>query len=206
LAHSQNVPFAGKQYPPLSVPCCQPAEHTSFPPQILRHSSERFSFQNGSIGNFFFAGARTFFRSMDAAIFTYSSISSIPKDSLVLPAVSTNDRLVLGAELQDGGIIRGQNMISHPSESELEQSGEAQGMRHVNKAAGACPPLPAPIKRVFYMSTEGTHLLQEVGFLHRSIPRSVESSAVYSSFLRYIIVLSVVPQTASFLYRLFLLC
>jgi hypothetical protein len=157
-----------KQYLLSSVPVFSPAEHSPSPPQILRHSSERFSFQNGSIGNFFFAGARTFFRSMDAAIFTYSSISSIPKDSLVLPAVSTNDRLVLGAELQDGGIIRGQNMISHPSETELEQS----GVRHVNKAAGACPPLPAPIKRVFYMSTEGTHLLQEVGFFLRSIPRS----------------------------------
>ncbi|GAQ87741.1 maternal effect embryo arrest 18 [Klebsormidium nitens] len=129
-----------------------------FHTQILRHSSERFSFQNGSIGNFFFAGARTFFRSMDAAIFTYSSISAIPKDSLVLPAVSTNDRLVLGAELRNGEIIRGQNMISHPSPAELEQS----GVRNVNKALGACPPLPSPIKRVFYMSTEGTHLLQEV--------------------------------------------
>ena len=29
---------------------------------IMRHSSERFSFRSGSVGNFFFAGARIFFR------------------------------------------------------------------------------------------------------------------------------------------------
>lgn len=53
-----------------------------------------------SIGNFFFAGARIFFQSLDAAIFLFSRVSEIPCDSLVLPVISTNDRLTLGCELQ----------------------------------------------------------------------------------------------------------
>lgn len=52
-----------------------------------------------SIGNFFFAGARTFFQSLDAAIFLFSRVSDIPSESLVLPVISTNDRLTLGCEL-----------------------------------------------------------------------------------------------------------
>lgn len=52
-----------------------------------------------SIGNFFFAGARIFFQSLDAAIFLYSRVSHIPTESLVLPAICTNDRLTLGCEL-----------------------------------------------------------------------------------------------------------
>lgn len=52
-----------------------------------------------SIGNFFFAGARIFFQSLDAAIFLFSRVSDIPPESLVLPVISTNDRLTLGCEL-----------------------------------------------------------------------------------------------------------
>ena len=98
----------------------EPYKHTiraflvHFQTQILSHTTERFNFCHGSVGNFFFAGARIFFRSLDAAIFLYSRVSGIPPDSLVMPAVSTNDRIVLGAELADGTVIRGQNNISHP--------------------------------------------------------------------------------------------
>lgn len=52
-----------------------------------------------SIGNFFFAGARIFFQSLDAAVFLFSRVSDIPPESLVLPVISTNDRLTLGCEL-----------------------------------------------------------------------------------------------------------
>lgn len=77
----------------------------------------RFDFVNGSIGNFFFAGARLFFRSMDAAIFLYSRVSRIPDDTVVVPCILSEDnaRVNLAAELVDGSIIRGQNEISHPS-------------------------------------------------------------------------------------------
>ncbi|CAN1283733.1 Uncharacterized protein YNL011C [Linum perenne] len=104
-----------------------------------------------SIGNFFFAGARIFFQSLDAAIFLFSRVSDIPSESLVLPVISTNDRLTLGCELQDGTIMRGQNEISHPTIS---------SMHPIDK--GCCSALPSRIKRVFYMSSEGGNSLHEV--------------------------------------------
>ncbi|KAI3946630.1 hypothetical protein MKW92_036372 [Papaver armeniacum] len=94
---------------------------------------------------FFFAGARIFFQSLDAAIFLFSRVSDIPPESLVLPVISTNDRLTLGCQLWDGTIIRGENEISHPS------IGPAQP---VDK--------PSRIKRIFYTSSEGRNLLHEV--------------------------------------------
>ncbi|XP_039848221.1 uncharacterized protein YNL011C-like [Panicum virgatum] len=121
--------------------------------EILRRSAEMFCFTNGSIGNFFFAGARIFFQLLDAAIFLFSRVSQIPAESLVLPVISTNDRLTLGCELWDGTIIRGQNEISHPS----------NGCREVvNKDCNSCTALPSRIKRMFYMSSEGSNLLHEV--------------------------------------------
>lgn len=50
-------------------------------------------------GNFFFAGARIFFRSLEAAIFLFSRVARIPEGSLVLPAICTEERITLGAEL-----------------------------------------------------------------------------------------------------------
>ncbi|KZV57543.1 hypothetical protein F511_03003 [Dorcoceras hygrometricum] len=123
-----------------------------FQDQILRRSEESFCFSNGSIGNFFFAGARIFFQSLDAAIFLFSRVSDIPLESLVLPVISTNDRLTLGCELWDGTIIRGQNEISHPTIGCMEP---------INNNSSAAP-LSSRIKRVFYMSSEGSNLLHEV--------------------------------------------
>lgn len=78
---------------------------------------ERFSFVNGSIGNFFFAGARMFFRSMEAAIFLYARVSKLPRETMVVPCIECedNERVTINAELMDGTILRGQNDISHPS-------------------------------------------------------------------------------------------
>ena len=50
-------------------------------------------------GNFFFAGARIFFQSLEAAIFLFSRVARIPEGSLVLPAICTEERITLGAEL-----------------------------------------------------------------------------------------------------------
>lgn len=123
-----------------------------FQHQILMRGQEKFCFSNGSIGNFFFAGARIFFQSLEAAIFLFSRVSDIPKESLVLPVISTNDRLTLGCELWDGRIIRGQNEISHPT----------HGSEPINKSKNSVQVLPSRIKRVFYMSSEGTNSLHEV--------------------------------------------
>ncbi|XP_057247079.1 uncharacterized protein YNL011C isoform X2 [Beta vulgaris subsp. vulgaris] len=124
-----------------------------FQHQILMRSEEKFCFSNGSIGNFFFAGARIFFQSLESAVFLFSRVSEIPKESLVLPVISTNDRLTLGCELWDGRTIRGQNEISHPTNGLLEP---------INKNSCSVEALPSRIKRVFYMSSEGQNLLHEV--------------------------------------------
>jgi hypothetical protein len=86
-----------------------------FHANIMRHSTKRFDYRGGSVGNFFFAGARIFFRSLEAAIFLFSRVARIPEGSLVLPAICTEDHITLGAELADGSLIIGQHQISHPS-------------------------------------------------------------------------------------------
>ena len=77
---------------------------------------EPFDFSNGSVGNFFFAGARLFYRSLDAAIFTYCRVSGISHKSLVLPIIRSDGerQLVMGTKLADGSFIVGQNNLSHP--------------------------------------------------------------------------------------------
>lgn len=127
--------------------------------QILSHVSEQFHFANGSIGNFFFAGARTFFRSLESAIFLFSRVARIPEGSVVLPSICTEERITLGAELEDGTVIRGQNSISHPNTD--ASGGGSHGSRLVDKS-DSYPPLPSPIRRVFYLSHEGTGQEHEV--------------------------------------------
>jgi len=119
---------------------------------ILRHSTERFNFRSGSVGNFFFAGARTFFRSLEAAIFLFSRVARIPEGSLVLPAVCTEERISLGAELSDGTVIAGQNEISHPATPGSPKEVVKEGWDL----------LPAPVRRVFYLSAEGDGREHEV--------------------------------------------
>ncbi|XP_024535177.1 uncharacterized protein LOC9637425 isoform X2 [Selaginella moellendorffii] len=133
-----------------------------FQSQLLMHSTKKFSFGNGSIGNFFFAGARIFIQSLDAAIFLYSRVSKIPVDSIVLPAISTNDRVTLGCELYDGTFVRGQNEISHPIKRNCVGEGGGDDCHVVDKGRDSTPPLPSPIKRIFYMSSDGANASHEV--------------------------------------------
>lgn len=123
-----------------------------FHANILRHSTERFNFRSGSVGNFFFAGARTFFRSLEAAIFLFSRVARIPEGSQVLPAICTEERMTLAAELADGSVLVGQNEISHPAVSSSPLS--------VDKRTWE--PLPSPVRRIFYMSAEGDRKEHEV--------------------------------------------
>jgi cathepsin L len=130
--------------------------------QLIRQANDGgagFCFSGGSIGNFFFAGARIFFRSLDAAIFLFSRVSGIPPDSVVLPVVSTNGRLLLGAELANGNLLRGQTAISHPDAPTSPRAGHG-----VDKSRGSSAelPLPSRVRRVLYLSTEETDELHEV--------------------------------------------
>jgi hypothetical protein len=118
-----------------------------FHAQTMRHASERFNFANGSIGNFFFAGARIFFQSLDAAIFLYSRVSGIPNDSVVCPVTSTNSVLMLGAELEDGTLLRGQSQISHPSPNPTSQptavdKSSSGSTKSILPASISCEPFP----------------------------------------------------------------
>ena len=153
---------------PLWANVSGPYQHTvrsflaHFHFQLVRQASDGgggFSFGGGSVGNFFFAGARIFFRSLDAAIFLFSRVSGIPPDSVVLPVVSTNGRLLLGAELEDGTTLRGQTTISHPDCPTSPRAGQC-----VDKSRGSSAelPLPSPVRRVLYLSTEETDELHEV--------------------------------------------
>lgn len=121
-----------------------------FHANILRHSSEKFVFQSGSVGNFFFAGARTFFRSLEAAIFMFTRVAKIPEGSMVLPAICTEERIKLAAELDSGTVIVGQHAISHPSAEE----------HTVDKTVW--DQLEYPIRRIFYLSSEGDTKEHEV--------------------------------------------
>ncbi len=97
-----------------------------------------FDFTGGSVGNFFFAGARTFFGSLPAAIFLFSKVAGIPSGSRVLPAVISEERLELGAELKDGTRIRGQYNISHPhpkNKPQHQSTPQSETPRNSNKTS-----------------------------------------------------------------------
>ena len=149
---------------PLWSDVSEPYKHTirafliHFHVNILRHSTERFNFKSGSVGNFFFAGARIFFRSLEAAIFLFSRVARIPEGSLVLPAVCTEERLSLAAVLSDGTVLVGQNQISHPS-APCSLTGTVSP-HQVDKSNWE--PLDSPIERVFYLSSEGDGREHEV--------------------------------------------
>jgi 2-phospho-L-lactate transferase/gluconeogenesis factor (CofD/UPF0052 family) len=160
---------------PLWAGVSEPYKHTiraflvHFHSQVLRHASERFDFRAGSVGNFFFAGARLFFRSLEAAIFLFSRVARIPEGSLVLPAVCTEGRLSLAAELEDGRVILGQSAISHPPGGGGAEPAEGAAARADAGPASPCEvdkarwaPLPSPVRRVFYLAAEGERAEHEV--------------------------------------------
>lgn len=86
--------------------------------EILKRAHKHFNFRNGSIGNFFLTGARLFFGSLEAAIFLFSSITSIREPTYVLPVINTNHTAAIAALLEDGQTLRGQCEISHPGQSQ----------------------------------------------------------------------------------------
>ena len=129
-------------------------QSSSFPP---------FDFTGGSVGNFFFAGARTFFGSLPAAIFLFSKVAEIPTGSRVLPAVLTEERLVLGAELKNRARIRGQYNISHPK-PKVDTSRSSDSSRHrpvvksgkMDSQEGMLSLHPSPISRIAYLLHDPT--------------------------------------------------
>lgn len=113
---------------------------------LLADATPPFSFRGGSVGNFFFAGARTFFRSLEAAAFLFCRVARAPEGAAVLPAVATEGRLALGAVLEDGSVVVGQHSISHPARAGAVDPSEVDKAT----AGSASAPLPSPVSRVFY--------------------------------------------------------
>lgn len=115
----------------------------------LHRISAGFDLHNGSIGNFFFTGARMTFGMLETAIFIFSGVSRIPKETLVVPVIDSNDQLTIGAELESGKRIIGQSNISHPGK-----------VLYVNKCCQEA--LESPICRLFYINKFGHAILPEV--------------------------------------------
>ncbi|KAF9354022.1 hypothetical protein BGX26_008217 [Mortierella sp. AD094] len=87
--------------------------------EILKRAHKRFSFANGSIGNFFLTGARMFFGSLESAIFLFAAITGITEPTRVIPVINTNHGIAIAALLKNGNTILGQCAISHPSSDKI---------------------------------------------------------------------------------------
>ncbi|CUS08640.1 unnamed protein product [Tuber aestivum] len=76
-----------------------------------------FNFHSASTGNLFLTGARFFTGSFESAIYLFHSITGVPSNICVIPAINSNHAHHIAAGLADGSVIIGQNEISHPSAS-----------------------------------------------------------------------------------------
>lgn len=142
-----------------------------FHSEILKRGTS-FRFALGSVGNFFFTGARLFFASLEAAIFLFSRVAKIPETLQVLPAIRAlagdERRLTLAVDLIDGTRIVGQSAISHPPST---------GSLAVDKKCDT--KLPSPISRLFYLNEYGQEVLPSA---HPSIlPSLAEAEAIVYS-------------------------
>lgn len=107
--------------------------------EILKRAHKRFSFANGSIGNFFLTGARMFFGSLESAIFLFAAITGITEPTRVIPVINTNHGIAIAALLKNGHTILGQCAISHPS---LAASGDSFGGGNVRPSAASASTTP----------------------------------------------------------------
>jgi hypothetical protein len=131
---------------------------------------------------------------MDAAIWWFSGVTSIPRTSSVVPIIHTNSRVTIAAQCFDGSTITGQSEISHP----IATATPAVTMDDDNSAASTAsspspspPPadskvaastansttvdkhntsaLTSPIKKIMYVNDDGqeTYPLANTTALHR---------------------------------------
>ncbi|KZW01979.1 UPF0052-domain-containing protein [Exidia glandulosa HHB12029] len=136
-----------------------------FEGEVLKRADKLFSFRNGSVGNYFLAGAQHFFRSLPSAIFLFSSITT--SQAVILPVVVTNHTVTIAAKLTDDTTLVGQCEISHPVGEvtakvsfEDEEDGEdavavQTGNAVFSKDSGEQNALPAPISKLYYINAYG---------------------------------------------------
>lgn len=131
-----------------------------FEAERLKAINMKFDLRNGSIGNFFFTGARLFFGSLETPVFIYSSVSSISQGTRVLPVIESNDPISIGARLMTQDVLIGQSVISHPKQGPV-----------VSKEG--CYPLPGRIERIFYTNKYGDRITPEI---NPEVMRSIEEA------------------------------
>ncbi|KAH7104802.1 UPF0052-domain-containing protein [Auriculariales sp. MPI-PUGE-AT-0066] len=153
-----------------------------FENELLKRADKNFSFRNGSIGNYWLAGAQHFFRSLPSAIFLFSSITT--SQASILPVIVTNHTVTIAAQLDNNATLVGQCEISHPVappplatpelslhaedgtalEAEPDGADIIDGIetsdvstRNVTFSKGDQEEaaLPAPISRLFYINAYG---------------------------------------------------
>ncbi|KAL1741960.1 hypothetical protein HDZ31DRAFT_44314 [Schizophyllum fasciatum] len=149
-----------------------------FESELLRRAQKKFSFVNGSIGNYFLAAAQNFFRSLPSAIFLFSSITnSSGSPNALLPAIVTNHTVTIAAELDNGAKLVGQCEISHPVQPSFDvprftvtnpaedEDGIQSGQFSQNNAKfdhqagkGEYQPLGARICRLYYINAYGMEI------------------------------------------------
>ncbi len=59
--------------------------------------------------------SQNFLQQLGSCNLLFSRVARIPEGSSVMPVISTEERITLGAVLNNGLVIKGQNQISHPS-------------------------------------------------------------------------------------------
>ncbi|KIM19946.1 hypothetical protein M408DRAFT_334208 [Serendipita vermifera MAFF 305830] len=149
-----------------------------FENEVLKRAHKRFSFRNGSIGNFFLSATQSFFRSLPSAIFQFSSITG--SQGTILPVLVTNHTVTIAAELQNGKKIIGQCNISHPVNISDDLTAETlEGLEDDEPSTSplnvgfektghdTSQALEANIDRVFYINAYGQEIypLPNPGFL-----------------------------------------
>ncbi|KAE9409421.1 UPF0052-domain-containing protein [Gymnopus androsaceus JB14] len=111
-----------------------------FESELLKRAHKNLTFVNGSIGNYVFAAAQGFFRSLSSAIFFFSSITN-----------SQANMVTIAVELEDGERIVGQCDISHPVAQIPAINLVAEGKKDYK-------PLSSRIHRMFYINTYGIEI------------------------------------------------
>ena len=140
-----------------------------------------FDFASAAVGNLFLTGARLFCGSLEAAVYLLGSITGVAEGVAVLPAVNSNFTHHIAAGLADGGVIVGQNAISHPSapsclaagplpeggdtpaevasdpeDEDASLPGSLPGLRgQISFSKTADAPLPSRIERIWYVNPYG---------------------------------------------------
>ncbi|TEB39152.1 hypothetical protein FA13DRAFT_1751609 [Coprinellus micaceus] len=145
-----------------------------FESELLKRAQKNFDFRNGSIGNYFIAGAQGFFRSLPSAIFLFSSITN--SQAHILPVIVTNHTVTIAAELGDGQRLIGQCEISHPVATrtpeltfslpdELSLDGmsslaepQSQNIMYEQDKNKPFEPLPERLSRLYYINSYGMEI------------------------------------------------